>query len=321
MLSSKEYVEKSLETNLFFLRIMKEHANLFQLTFTFPSKDHYWVQQAYVLGYEFSNLLLEATKLSYGSVTPEILSSGEVVTNYTLTAEKAVTAYGGLEVPINTNLTKIQLDLVSEKSLTKGCIPLNSIYNLNEKAIAEINKIIIFKTNLLQGVLTCKINTKSYPLIISHALKEAIFYRNILIQLQQNMENSLISETINQEIFWNNNMEEHATLGRASIDPTEHQLFNEFSLVANEYDTLIEKYEDKTALSNLLPILTLESIHVTNKIKEINADLTEGLLNCKVKSIISPLLSDHGLRETYHYIRLLKKYKVQGTGHNSSTDN
>jgi hypothetical protein len=306
VLSRREYIEKSLRINLFFLRIMKEHANFFQFTFTSPTKDQGWIQQAYVLGYEFSNLLLETTKLSFGNLSPEILSSGEFVTKSTLAAEKDILAHG--KAPIDLDLTKLQLDLVGGKYLEKSSISLNSVYTLNDKAIAEINKIIIFKDNLLHQILTCKLITRSYPLIISHALREAILYRDSLIQLQQNVEIESQSETTNQELFWNNNMEEHATLSRALIDPTERQLFNEFTWLANEYEGLLKKYEDKTELCNLLPMLTAESINLTDHIREVNANLTEGLLTCKIKSFISPLLSDHGLRETYHYLRLLEEY-------------
>ncbi len=38
---------------------------------------------------------------------------------------------------------------------------------------------------------------------------------------------------------------------------------------------------------------------------------TEGLLNCKIKSIILPLLGDHVLREANHYLRLLNNYKTK----------
>ncbi len=36
---------------------------------------------------------------------------------------------------------------------------------------------------------------------------------------------------------------------------------------------------------------------------------TEGLIACKIKSIMTPLLGDHVLREANHYIRLLESFK------------
>ncbi|MDF2672805.1 MAG: hypothetical protein K0R09_1070 [Clostridiales bacterium] len=34
----------------------------------------------------------------------------------------------------------------------------------------------------------------------------------------------------------------------------------------------------------------------------------EGIINCKIKSVILPLLGDHVCREASHYLRLLKSY-------------
>jgi hypothetical protein len=38
------------------------------------------------------------------------------------------------------------------------------------------------------------------------------------------------------------------------------------------------------------------------------SQITQGLLGCKIKSIIIPLLGDHVLRESNHYLRLLKMF-------------
>ena len=36
---------------------------------------------------------------------------------------------------------------------------------------------------------------------------------------------------------------------------------------------------------------------------------TEGIDECKIKSMMLPLMADHVLREANHYIRLLKSYE------------
>ena len=42
------------------------------------------------------------------------------------------------------------------------------------------------------------------------------------------------------------------------------------------------------------------------EISKFKAQGTQGLVECKIKSIIIPLLGDHTLREANHYLRLLK---------------
>ena len=48
------------------------------------------------------------------------------------------------------------------------------------------------------------------------------------------------------------------------------------------------------------------SLCATEEIRSFKTKATEGLLACRIKSIIPPLLADHVLREANHYLRLMK---------------
>jgi len=64
-------------------------------------------------------------------------------------------------------------------------------------------------------------------------------------------------------------------------------------------------------MNNYLPLdrITEESLVATREVSKFNAQGTEGLLECKIQSIILPLLGDHVLRESNHFIRLLEKFQ------------
>ena len=47
----------------------------------------------------------------------------------------------------------------------------------------------------------------------------------------------------------------------------------------------------------------------TVDIRKFKQQGTQGILECKIKSIIIPLLGDHTLREANHYLRLLKIFR------------
>ncbi len=47
----------------------------------------------------------------------------------------------------------------------------------------------------------------------------------------------------------------------------------------------------------------------TIKLRDFKKAGAEGIVECKIKSIILPLLADNVLREANHYIRVLKNYK------------
>ena len=71
-----------------------------------------------------------------------------------------------------------------------------------------------------------------------------------------------------------------------------------------QYKKLLEmaKKQDCRATGEL----TEKSLEETLKYRKFKAAGTEGILECKIASIILPLLADHVLREANHYIRILE---------------
>ncbi|MDP4094678.1 MAG: DUF2935 domain-containing protein, partial [Bacillota bacterium] len=91
MLSREEYIRLSLELNLFFARIAKEHSIF--LESGFMGKDTGFVQQADNFKVQFEGLLAETIALSNGVISPEVVMSGELVTPLTSSAEQVSTFY------------------------------------------------------------------------------------------------------------------------------------------------------------------------------------------------------------------------------------
>lgn len=52
--------------------------------------------------------------------------------------------------------------------------------------------------------------------------------------------------------------------------------------------------------------LTADTLEKTVQFREFKTAGTQGIEQCKIRSIILPLLADHVLREANHYIRLLR---------------
>jgi len=106
-------------------------------------------------------------------------------------------------------------------------------------------------------------------------------------------------------------MAEHAKFIRGLLDPSEEELFYTADRFGREFDRLTD--EAKEAMDKCAPTdymrVTDESLRATKNIRDFKAQGTEGLLECKIKSIIIPLLGDHVLREANHYLKLLKIYR------------
>ncbi|MDD2216764.1 MAG: DUF2935 domain-containing protein, partial [Eubacteriales bacterium] len=223
MLSSMDYVRQSLELHLFFARIMKEHSFFLEVGFT--PKDSNFSQQADAFRKGFDNILSEAISLSNGVVSSEVLKSGEVITKYTLDAEKISAFFTGVQ--IQTNLTLSEANLAGgPKTAESNTTLVQKVYILNHRTMELLTGIIQFKTKILTNVLACKMFTINYPLLIDHILREAKLYLTLIQRLQNKEEMDVEQVALEQELFWNRIMAEHSKFIRGLLDPTEEDLMN-----------------------------------------------------------------------------------------------
>jgi hypothetical protein len=305
MLSNSEFVRQSLELNLFFMRIAKEHSIFLEAGFT--TRDQAFIVQAEMLKNMFSQLLVETICMSDGIITPEVANSGELVTDLTLEAERETQFY--TNISIDPNITRMEAALArsSPRPITQNTVRM--VEDLNNRAIRAAEQIAMFKSRILQDMLSCRMFTTNYPLLIDHILREAHFYLRLLRILQNRQEVDLAREAAYQETFWNRIMAEHSKFIRGLLDPTEEQLFNTANDFGKRFDELTAEAMNLSNDLGLLPEVTEKSLKNTVDIRNFKKQGTEGLVQCKIKSIAFPLLGDHVVREANHYIRILKNFK------------
>ncbi|NLL52865.1 MAG: DUF2935 domain-containing protein [Peptococcaceae bacterium] len=292
------FIRQSLDLNLFFLRIMKEHS-LF-LAAGFLSKDAALAEQALQFNTSFNALLTEAVLLANGNVDLTVLSSGEVVTNMTLRAEQKTQQLSG--VPIDTALTAQELRLVPAGENVNPAIQGN-VQNLNQRAIALTRELVKFKTQILDGMLSCRLFTFNFPLLIIHIRREAILFIEQLESLQRTGAIDYAQEIFAQKIFWDRQMAEHAQFISHLLDPTEAALINQANGFAELFYNLRAQAESGV---NPPDQMIQEEIIATNNLRNFKATAEELILACRIKSIIIPLLADHVLREANHFLRILQ---------------
>ena len=305
MLSSVEFIKQSLGLHLFFARIMKEHSFFLEVGFT--PRDASFTQRADAFRREFDGILGETISLSNGVVNPGVLQSGEVITPFTLNAEMATTYFTGVQIP--TQLTQAEEGLAGGGAITVSPVLEQRVSTLNQRAINATAALIQFKANILSNVLSCKMFTFNYPLLITHIIREAELYLKQLRRLQAREETGLEREAYELEFFWNRQMAEHAKFIRGLLDPAENNLISQANNFGNEFDLLTA--EAKAAMDATAPLdqVTEESLKATENLRNFKAQGTKGILECQVRSIIIPLLGDHVLREANHFLRLLKMFE------------
>lgn len=296
-MESNSYITQSLELHLFFSRIMKEHAFFLRAGFT-PAAPAF-AEKAEFFFREFQSLLSDVVALSNGIAGKSVLTSGEVVTEFTALAERQTECLTG--IPIDKDITCRTLNLTCRSGASRRTPQLcRSVRTLNRRALKLLDGLIGLKENILQCVRRGELFTVNYPLLIEHILREAKLYRRFVEILER--EGSIPEWAMKDtESFWNQIMMEHAQFIRGLLDPCETELFDSADCFSKEFCKLLE-----ASRATHSKTLTQETLAQTIKLRDFKAAGTQGIQQCKIRSIILPLLADHVLREANHYIRLLK---------------
>ncbi len=296
-MQTEDYIQKSLELHLFFGRIMKEHALFLRAGFT-PANMAF-SSQAEMYKREFERVLSQAVILGNGIVSQTVLDSGELITEFTPLAEQQTEKFTGIR--INKDIT------ARERGLESGLRPWEvhsrihlHVKQLNQRALRLLDGLISFKERILENVLHCDMFTMNYPLLIEHIIREAKLYRDYIETLENQgfLSDWTMKDT---ECFWNQIMMEHAMFIRGLLDPAETELFDTADEFSKEYSALLEN-------CNLAhqQTMTNASLDETLRFRDFKTAGTQGITQCKIRSVILPLLADHVLREANHYIRLLQ---------------
>lgn len=299
----KKYITSSLEMHLFFGRIMKEHALFLQAAF--PAGETGYRNRANCYRESFEKVLRQAVRLADGAVGEDVLRSGEVFTEFTVTAEQQTERL--TKIPIDFRITQ------AEKRLRAGCVNsmdrrmAGQISQLNQHVLRLLSGLIMFKKQILREVTSCRLFTANYPLLIEHIIREAQLYQQIIAALEE--RSCMPMETVGEtEQFWNQIMMEHALFIRGMLDPTECELVETADTFAVDYCRLLEEAEKQNCRS--MDGLTEKTLETTKRYRDFKAAGAEGITECGIRSVILPLLADHVLREANHYLRILKEKRV-----------
>lgn len=293
------FVTLSIETHLFFSRIMMEHS-LF-LEAGFPCKNEAWIKKADHFHQQFESLLSDTVAISNGKIHRNILISNELVTPFTVSAEERTSQLTG--IPINRSIT-VRTGELCHGSFRECKSPIvMQVRRLNERALHLLDGLIDFKESILHSVCEGTLFTTNYPLLIKHIIREAKLYRLTLHELMQNRPLTQRS-LCEAEKFWNQIMMEHALFIRGLLDPCEETLIRQADHFAEQYKELLESARSQDCRAN--QEMLNNTLSVTRQYRDFKVAGTDGILDCKIASIILPLLADHVLREANHYLRILE---------------
>ena len=293
----EEYINESLELHLFFDRILMEHA--FFLECSFMDKDNDMKEIASYFKKMFSDILSEIVLLSDGCLTTDVLSSNVFVTQNTLSAEDMTSKLLGIS--IDSEVTNQELNLKSGILTYKGDV-IDKIASINRRILLLIHNYIYFQKDILNRVLVKDMYIRCYDSVISHFMEEEELYYQYLSKLVKISFDKDIS--YQEDLVWSQFMLEHANFIKGMLDPSEDKLIHS----AEDYSKWYADFSHNMDVN--INDLVKKCFQETIQFRDFQVAGEEGIINSQIKSIITPLLADHVVRETNFFIRKLQKYNV-----------
>lgn len=295
------YIQDSMELNLFFLRLLKEHGLFMQLSFT--PRDKALSEKAMMLGNQAAMLLKQAITLSKGYIPQEIMTSGELFTRFTEEAERQTEYFTG--VPIDTQITRDEYNLGG--NITPAPTMKPQIDALNQNALSLARQVLQFTQMVLDDVEACRAFTTIYPTMLDHTARETQHYIFMLTALMSGDTELSPQEFAQEQAFWNDIMGQHAEFIDGMLDPSEDALKEQAAAFAGQFAQLVQQADAAEERLQMLPQVTALSEAATRNIRRFKQDGAKGILSCAIRSVIIPLLADHVLREANHYLRVLRE--------------
>ncbi|WP_102275317.1 DUF2935 domain-containing protein [Cytobacillus massiliigabonensis] len=195
------------------------------------------------------------------------------------------------------------------------------IKRFNSKVQQAATGIFAFKRKILGLILTCKLpGANNFPLLVDHTSREANYFRKRLIELNEGKLKPLADAIIKENVFFLRIMADHAKFIGHLLDPSERKLVDMARNFSNDFDQLVFQARDLDSMrpqSQTVPLLdqfldeNRISVVSLRDFKKTARDLIE---ECKIKSIIHPLLADHVFREAERFLEIIDMFEVHLTG-------
>lgn len=172
-----------------------------------------------------------------------------------------------------------------------------------------------YKRKVLGLSLSCEIRSNNYPLLLDHTSREAAYFANRLKDLNDGKLQPLPEMIIKENVFFLRIMADHSKFIGHLLDPSERKLVEQAREFSHDFDQLLFQALDMESMapqSETVPLLEqfLDQNRVSvASLRTFKKTASELIEECKIKSIIHPLLADHVFREADRFLHIIDMYE------------
>jgi hypothetical protein len=200
------------------------------------------------------------------------------------------------------------------------------ITSFNTEVHQAVLMIWAFKRKVLGLILDCKLlGGNNFPLLVDHISREANYFRTRLEQLNLGMLEPLPDAIIDENVFFLKIMADHAKFIGHLLDPSERKLVDQAKEFSHDFDQLLFQAADLESMrpqSQTVPLMGqfLDQNRVSVKsLRDFKKTARDLIRECRLKSIIHPLLADHVFREAERFLQIIDMFEMSLTGNVSAS--
>ncbi|WP_150271477.1 DUF2935 domain-containing protein [Paenibacillus tepidiphilus] len=196
-----------------------------------------------------------------------------------------------------------------------------TIREFNIEVHTAVSHIWVFKRKVLGLILQCKLpGQNNFPLLVDHVSREANYFRNRLEELNNGTLEPLHDAIIDENVFFLKIMADHAKFISHLLDPSERKLVEQAREFSHDFDMLLFQAIDLSSMrpqSQTVPLLSQfvdENKVSVESLRDFKRTARDLIAECRIKSIIHPLLADHVYREAEHFLFILDMFEKSLSG-------
>jgi hypothetical protein len=193
---------------------------------------------------------------------------------------------------------------------------LNQVHTFNNEVYQAAAAIWGYKRKVLGLTLRCEIISNNYPLLVDHISREAAYFANRLLELNQGKLAPRPEAIIEENVFFLKIMADHAKFIGHLLDPSERKLVEQAREFSHDFDKLVFQAIDLSSMrpqSETGPILSqfLDQNKVSvASLRDFKKTARELIEACRIKSNIHPLLADHTFREAERFLEIIDFFEA-----------
>ncbi len=300
MLDDKKFVQESLNTNLFYLRAVREYCLNIQLSFYVNNNNYSQRAETIALRCEdLGRLLVEYTQ---GVVPPEAIKYQTYVTDYTLEAEELTEKL--FNVKIATDITREELQFEAGTPQNPSPTLVKEIESVNQQAIEICDDFIALAEEIRQKLLTNELFSYTYPALYVFMINTTDLYQQNLKRLNNRTTSEPIYAT-SGEYLYNLSMYNIVQFLRGLIDPAATNHVEQLDSLLARFAPLLQDYQSLPLTPENQKQLTSQSIPLVAELRKLLQTMLMEILSAKLYFIVEATMIDNFYTDVNYFAYIL----------------